>query len=83
MEDSHHAGADDQRRSHNVEHALEVLWDLRRREMSGEQVGLSEDFLDRYEIKPGNAPPPRLSWPVACGPAVSTPDGPWDPIRRS
>ena len=56
-EDSHHADAEDQRRLHNVEHALEVLWDLRRREMSGEQVSLDEDFFDRYEVSPGDDAP--------------------------
>lgn len=56
-EASHHADADDQRRLHTVEHALEVLWDLRRREMSGEQVSLDDDFFDQYEISPGDDAP--------------------------
>lgn len=56
-EDEHHASAEDQRRLHTVEHALEVLWDLRRREMYGEEVRLDDDFLDRYEIQPGDDAP--------------------------
>lgn len=56
-EGAHHADAEDQRRLHNVEHALEVLWDLRRREMSGERVSLDDDFLDRYDVSPGDDSP--------------------------
>ncbi len=46
-EGSHHAGAGDHRRLEEIDHALGVLWDLRRREIAGEYVGLDEDFLDR------------------------------------
>lgn len=56
-EAEHRAGAEDQRRLHNVEHALEVLWDLRRREMSGEEVSLDDDFYDRYNVSPGDDAP--------------------------
>lgn len=56
-EGTHHADAGDRRRLQTVEHALEVLWDLRRREMSGERVSLDDDFLDRYEISPGDDAP--------------------------
>jgi hypothetical protein len=56
-EGSHHAGAKEQRRLGDIDHALGVLWDLRRREMAGENVRLDEDFLDRYVVSPGdNAP---------------------------
>lgn len=44
-------------RLQNVEHALDVLWDLRRREMSGEHVQLDDDFLDRYNVSPGDDAP--------------------------
>lgn len=58
-EGSHHAAVGDHRRLQNIDHALEVLWDLRRREMSGEPVNLDQDFLDRYSIDPGQDPPGR------------------------
>ena len=61
-EGSHHTVAGDQRRLVEVEHALGVLWDLRRRELAGEQVGLEEDFLDRYVISPGDDAPDDYSW---------------------
>jgi hypothetical protein len=51
-EGSHHPGASDHRRLEDVDHALGVLWDLRRRELAGEYVGLDEDFLDRYVVSP-------------------------------
>lgn len=53
-EGTHHASADDHRRLEHIDHALEVLWDLRRREMSGEPVSLDEDFFDRYSVDPGD-----------------------------
>ncbi len=53
-EGTHHADADDHRRREHIDHALEVLWDLRRREMSGEPVRLDEDFFDRYSVDPGD-----------------------------
>lgn len=56
-EGSHHADAGDRRRLDTVEHALGVLWDLRRREMSGERVRLDDDFLDRYDVSPGDDAP--------------------------
>src|SRR5215218_4416352 len=54
---SHHAGAGDRRRLAEIDHALGVLWDLRRRELAGEQVGLEEDYLDRYVVSPGDDAP--------------------------
>ena len=56
-EGSHHAGVGDHRRLAEIDHSLGVLWDLRRRELAGEYVGLDEDFLDRYVRSPGNDAP--------------------------
>ena len=61
-EGSHHARAADHRRLAEIDHALGVLWDLRRRELAGEQVGLEEDFLDRYVISPGDDAPDDYTW---------------------
>ncbi len=56
-EGSHHAGADDHWRHGDIDHALGVLRDLRRREFAGETVRLDEDFLDRYVVSPGDDAP--------------------------
>ncbi len=56
-EGSHHAGASDHRRHGDIDHALGVLRDLRRREFAGETVRLDEDFLDRYVVSPGDDAP--------------------------
>ncbi len=61
-EGSHHAGASDHRRLEDVDHALGVLWDLRRRELAGEYVGLDQDFLDRYVVSPGDDAPNDYRW---------------------
>jgi Protein of unknown function (DUF2630) len=61
-EGSHHAGAGDHRRLADIDHSLGVLWDLRRRELAGEDVGLDEDFLDRYVISPGDDAPDDYTW---------------------
>jgi hypothetical protein len=61
-EGSHHAGADDHRRLDEIDHILSVLWDLRRREMAGENVRLDEDFLDRYVVSPGDDAPGGYRW---------------------
>ena len=53
----HHAGASDHGRLDEIDHALGVLWDLRRREIAGENVALDEDFLDRYVVSPGDDAP--------------------------
>ena len=58
----HHAGAGDHRRLADIDHALVVLWDLRRRELAGEYVGLDEDFLDRYLVSPGDDAPDDYGW---------------------
>ena len=56
-EGSHHAGAGDHRRLGDIDHALGVLWDLRRRELAGEFVRLDEDYFDRYVVSPGKDAP--------------------------
>ena len=48
-EGAHHASADDHARLEKVDHDLNVLWDLRRRELAGENVSLDEDYYDRYD----------------------------------
>ena len=59
---SHHAGGGHHRRLAEIDHALGVLWDLRRRELAGEYVGLDEDFLDRYVVSPGDDAPDDYTW---------------------
>jgi hypothetical protein len=61
-EGSPHAGAGDHRRLQDIDHSLGVLWDLRRREIAGEHVGLDEDFLDRYIVSPGDDAPDDYRW---------------------
>jgi Protein of unknown function (DUF2630) len=61
-EGSHHAEAKDHRRLDDIDHTLSVLWDLRRREMAGENVGLDDDFLDRYVVNPGDDAPDGYRW---------------------
>jgi hypothetical protein len=61
-EGSHHTGAGDHRRIAEIDHTLGVLWDLRRRELAGEHVGLGEDFLDRYVVSPGDDAPDDYTW---------------------
>ena len=56
-EGSHHASAKDHQRLDDIDHTLGVLWDLRRREIAGENVRLDEDFLDRYVVSPGDDAP--------------------------
>lgn len=48
-EGSHHDSNEDHGRVQKIDHDLEVLWDLRRREMAGEEVSLKDDYLDRYD----------------------------------
>jgi hypothetical protein len=59
---SHRAGAGDHRRLAEIDHSLTVLWDLRRRELVGEYVGLDEDLLDRYVVSPGDDSPDDYRW---------------------
>ncbi len=58
-EGTHHAEAGDRARIGQIDHDLQVLWDLRRREMAGENVGLKEDYYDRYTVDPGDDAPGR------------------------
>jgi len=53
----HHASREDRERLRQIGHDLEVLWDLRRRELAGETVDIDEDYYDRYDIDPGDDPP--------------------------
>ncbi|WP_273845175.1 DUF2630 family protein [Rubrobacter calidifluminis] len=48
-EGEHHATAADHARIKEIEHSLEVLWDLRRRELAGEDIDPDEDFYDQYD----------------------------------
>ncbi len=61
-EGSRHAEVGDHRRLAEIDHSLGVLWDLRRRELAGEYVGLDEDFLDRYVVSPGDDAPDGYRW---------------------
>jgi hypothetical protein len=56
-EGAHHASREDQERLRQIDHDLQVLWDLRRRELAGETVDLDEDYFDRYDITPGDDAP--------------------------
>ena len=58
-EGTHHAEDGDRARAEQIDHDLQVLWDLRRREMSGENVDLQDDYYDRYVVDPGDDPPDR------------------------
>jgi hypothetical protein len=58
-EGTHHTDAGDHTRLRQIDHDLQVLWDLRRRELAGEKIELDEDFLDRYTVDPGRDAPGR------------------------
>ena len=58
-EGAHHADAVDHRRLGQIDHDLQVLWDLRRRELSGESIDVEDDFFDRFTIDPGTDAPGR------------------------
>ena len=36
-------------RLEKIDHVLQVLWDLRRRELAGEEISLDQDYYDRYD----------------------------------
>src|SRR5918998_965441 len=56
-EGGHRTEAGDRGRVERIDHDLRVLWDLRRRELAGEAVSLSEDYCDRYVVLvEGSAP---------------------------
>jgi hypothetical protein len=56
-EGAHHATREDQERLRQIDHDLQVLWDLRRRELAGDTVDLDEDYFDRYTVNPGDDAP--------------------------
>ncbi len=56
-EGTHHASNEDHERLTHIDHDLQVLWDLRRRELSGERVSLQEDYFDRYDRYTGEDGP--------------------------
>ncbi len=58
-ERAHHASARDQARLGEIDHDLQVLWDLGRRELAGGQVDLNTDFFGRYPVDPGRDAPGR------------------------
>jgi hypothetical protein len=58
-EGTHHADASERGRLVQIDHDLQVLWDLRRRELAGERINLDEDFFDRYTVDPGRDAPGR------------------------
>jgi hypothetical protein len=58
-EGRHHAEGGDRGRVGQIDHDLQVLWDLRRRELAGEAVSLQEDYYDRYTVDPGDDAPGR------------------------
>jgi hypothetical protein len=58
-EGTHHASREDQKRLRQIDHDLQILWDLRRRELAGETVNLDDDYLDRYSVDPGEDAPGR------------------------
>ena len=58
-EGTHHADSNDRERLVQIDHDLQVLWDLRRRELSGETIDLDDDFFDRFTIDPGTNAPGR------------------------
>jgi hypothetical protein len=58
-EGAHRAGGAVRRRLEQIDHDLQVLWDLRRRELSGETIDLEDDFFDRFAVDPGTDAPGR------------------------
>lgn len=47
-EGTHHATEEDHQTLLRLDHDLQVLWDLRRRELAGEEITLDEDYYDNY-----------------------------------
>lgn len=58
-EGTHHTEAGDTRRLAQIDHDLQVLWDLRRRELAGENIDLDDDYYDRFTVDPGQDAPGR------------------------
>jgi hypothetical protein len=59
QEAAHRAGGAVHRRLEQIDHDLQVLWDLRRRELSGETIDIDDDYFDRFTIDPGTDAPGR------------------------
>ncbi|MGI8910617.1 MAG: hypothetical protein ACR2JR_08705 [Rubrobacteraceae bacterium] len=57
QEGTHHEGDRTHQCLLKIDHDLQVLWDLRRRELAGEDVDLDEDYFDRYTVDPGDDAP--------------------------
>lgn len=57
LEARQRAGDEERRRLAQIDHDLQVLWDLRRRELAGERIDLDQDYFDRYTVNPGDDPP--------------------------
>ncbi len=58
-ESRHDIGPERHARLEKIDHDLQVLWDLRRRELAGERVNLDEDYYDRYDRYTGEDEPGR------------------------
>ncbi len=48
-ESRHGLGREGHERLEQIDHDLQVLWDLRRRELAGEEITLDEDYYDGYD----------------------------------
>ena len=57
QEGAHHGGDQTHQRLLKTDHDLQVLWDLRRRELAGENINLDEDYFDSYTVDPGDDAP--------------------------
>jgi hypothetical protein len=58
-ESRHGIGPEGHARLEEIDHDLRVLWDLRRRELAGEEISLNEDYYDRYDRYTGGDEPGR------------------------
>ena len=56
-EGAHYEGHETHQRLLKLDHDLQVLWDLRRRELAGENIDLDDDYFDRYTVDPGSDAP--------------------------
>lgn len=57
-ESRHGLGSEGHARLEQIDHDLQVLWDLRRRELAGEAITLDEDYYDRYDRYTDAGDPP-------------------------
>jgi len=58
-ESRHEIGPEGHARLEQLDHDLRVLWDLRRRELAGEEITLDKDYYDRYDRYTGADEPGR------------------------